>query len=77
MVIVSVYGYIGKQTDGIDRHIDRHKDMEIWSREQGTERFTLNAYCLGVGCQACCWLSACRFTLVYFGPDFCLYKKFF
>ena len=28
MVIASVYGYIDKQTDGIDRHGDRHKDRE-------------------------------------------------
>ena len=30
MVIASVYGYIDKQTDGIDRHGDRHRDREIW-----------------------------------------------
>ena len=29
MVVACLYGYIDKQTDGIDRHRDRHKDMEI------------------------------------------------
>ena len=41
MVITSVYGYIDKQTDGIDRHGDRHKDREIWRYgdiEQETKR---------------------------------------
>ena len=33
MVITSVYGYIDKQTDGIDRHGDRHKDREIGDME--------------------------------------------
>ena len=30
MVVSCLYGYIDKQTDGIDRHGDRHKDREIW-----------------------------------------------
>ena len=48
MVIASVYGYIDKQTDGIDRHGDRHKDREIWRYGAETERFTLIAYLSGL-----------------------------
>ena len=57
MVIVSVYGYIDKQTDGIDRHRDRHKDRH----KDGEKQYILLAYLSGlVG------LSV-RFTLVRIG----------
>ena len=59
MVITSVYGYIDKQTDGIDRHRIGIR-MEIWGREQGKERFTLFAYLSGL-------VRLVRFTLVHFG----------
>ena len=56
MVISSVYGYIDKQTDGIDRHEDRHRDMEIWRYGAGDETAILIAYYLE--------FVAYRFTLV-------------
>ena len=75
-VIVSVYGYIDKQTDGIDRHGDRHKDRHK-DREQrvGTEKYILLAYYLefvglSVGCFGwfvSLWFTLVRFTLVRFG----------
>ena len=44
-VIASVYGYIDKQTDGIDRH-------KAMGQRAETERFNLFAYCLEfVGCR--------------------------
>ena len=45
MVIAAVYGYIDKQTDGIDRHIDRHKDMENGDKREAIHP---DAYLSGV-----------------------------
>ena len=71
MVIVSVYGYIGKQTDGIDRH----KDREI-----GREAIHPDAYLSGL-------VGSVHFGSGWFGwlvgwlvgsvQIVCLYKKFF
>ena len=71
-VIASVYGYIDKQTDGIDRHGDRHRDMEIWRYGAGDETAILIAYYLefvglSVGCFGwfgSLWFSSVRFGLV-------------
>ena len=75
MVIVSVYGYIDKQTDGIDRHgdrhKDRHKDREIW---RWREAIHPDAYLSGLS--GVCRLSV-HFGSVHFGSDFCLHKKIF
>ena len=78
MVVAYLYGYIDKQTDGIDRHGDRHKDREIWSGEQKRKNSSYLPICLG--CLACrfglVWLvrfTLVRFTLVrlvWFGSDF-------
>ena len=80
MVVTHLYGYIDKQTDGIDRHGDRHKDREILSREK---QYIPMPICLD-----CLEFVACRFGLfvsLWFGSvvrligsDFLLsIKKFF
>ena len=55
MVVTCLYGYIDKQTDGIDRHGDKHKDMENGDKREAIHP---DAYCLE--------FVACRFTLVRF-----------
>ena len=84
MVIASVYGYIDKQTDGIDRHGDRHKDREIWRHRDreiwryraGDETAILIAYYLEfVGLSV---YFGCLGCLEFVGSDFLLsIKKFF
>ena len=72
MVIALVYGYIDKQTDGIDRHGDR----EIWRYRAGDETAILIAYYLEFvglsvhfGCLGC---------LEFVGSDFLTsHKKIF
>ena len=73
MVISSVYGYIDKQTDGIDRHgdrhKDRHKDREIW---RWREAIHSDAYLSGLS--GVCRLSVhfgCLGCLEFVGSDFC------
>ena len=56
-VVTSVYDYIDKQTDGIDRHEDMEQRAE-------TERFTLIAYCLELS--GVCCLSV-HFGSFHFG----------
>ena len=76
MVIASVYGYIDKQTDGIDRHGDRHKGMEIWRYRAGDETAILIAYYLEfVGLSV---YFGCLGCLEFVGSDFLTsYKKIF
>ena len=87
MVVTSVYGYIDKQTDGIDRHGDRHKDREIWRYGYGEKQYILFAYLSGLsGLSGVCWLSF-HFGSVHFGSGwfdwfglvqiFDLHKKIF
>ena len=78
MVIASVYGYIDKQTDGIDRHGDRHRDMEIWRYGAGDETAILIAYYLEfVACRLVVSVGSFHFGSVGLVQIFDLHKKFF
>ena len=81
MVIALVYGYIDKQTDGIDRHGDR----EIW---RWREAIHPDAYLSGLVGFSVGWFGSvrlvCRVTLVWVGliglgwfRFFALHKKIF
>ena len=75
MVVSCLYGYIDKQTDGIDRHGDRHRDREIW-RWIWREAIHPDAYLSGLSG----WLvvGSVHFGSFRFGSDFLTsIKKFF
>ena len=69
MVVTYLYGYIDKQTDGIDRHGDRHGDREIWrhrDREIWRWREAIHSDAYLSGLSGVCRLSV-HFGSVHFG----------
>ena len=74
MVVACLYGYIDKQTDGIDRHGDRHRDREAqrYGDIEQREAIHPDAYLSGL-------VGSVHFGSVHFGSVriFCLHKKIF
>lgn len=65
MVVSCLYGYIDKQTDGIDRHGDRHKDREIWREAiHPICLFVWSLLAVGLVRFGSLWFGSVRFTLI-------------